>query len=99
MSAVWNRFAWLCAKLMSANIKRSCVHYLTYLGEWGKAGIFVIGSFLSCCFLVGGGHFRTRKVIYGQRKTTYYSALYICTSEEKRSIDKNKYIGYGNSDD
>lgn len=67
--------------------------------EREKAGVLVIGLFLSCCFWVGGGHFRTRKVIYGQRETTYYSALYICTSEEKRSIDKNKYIGYGNSDD
>lgn len=35
----------------------------------------------------------------GQEETTSHSALYICTSEEKRSIDKNKYIGYGNSDD
>ena len=83
---------------MSANRKRLCVHYLTYLGS-GEKTVFVIGSFLSCCFWVGSGHFRTRKVIFGQRGTTYYSALYICTSEEKRSIDKNKYIGYGNSDD
>ena len=82
---------------MSANRKRFCVHYLTYLVSEEKTGFLL--SFLSCCFWVGGGHFRTRKVIYGQRKTTYYSALYICTSEEKRSIDKNKYIGYGNSDD
>lgn len=84
---------------MSANRKRLCVHYLDLFREWRKNSFFVIGSFLSCCFWVGGGHFRTRKVIYGQRETTYYSALYICTSEEKRSIDKNKYIGYGNSDD
>ena len=48
---------------------------------------------------VGGGHFWTRKVICGQKETTCHSVLYICTSEEKRSIDKNKYIGYGNSDD
>lgn len=29
----------------------------------------------------------------------WVSPKYACTSEEKRSIDKNKYIGYGNSDD
>jgi len=73
---------------------------LTYLfREWGKTGVLVIGSFLSCRSWVGGSHFRTRKVICGQEETTSHSALYICTSEEKRSIDKNKYIGYGNSDD
>lgn len=99
MSAVWNRFASLCTKLMSANRKRFCVHYLTYLGSGEKTVFFVIGSFLSCCCWIGSGHFRTRKVICGQEETTCHSALYICTSEEKRSIDKNKYIGYGNSDD
>lgn len=61
----------------------------------GENRFFVIGSFLSCCCWGGGGHFRTRKVICGQEETTCHSVLYICTSEEKRSIDKNKYIGYG----
>ena len=98
MSAVWNRFAALCAKLMSVNRKWLCVHYLTYLESGGNRDFCsLIVSFL---FAWGsGGHFRTRKVICGQEETTCHSALYICTSEEKRSIDKNKYIGYGNSDD
>ena len=86
---------------MSANRKRLCVHYLTYFKEWRKKQFFLLSvRFLFMfVFWVGSGHFRTRKVIFGQRGTTYYSALYICTSEEKRSIDKNKYIGYGNSYD
>ena len=33
--------------------------------EWRENSFFVIGSFLSC-YWGGGGHFRTRKVIYGQ---------------------------------
>ena len=41
MSAVWNRFASLCAKLMSANGKRLCVHYLTYLGSGEKTGFLL----------------------------------------------------------
>ena len=71
---------------------------LTYLVSGGNRDFCsLIVSFL----LVwgSGGHFWTRKVICGQKETTCHSVLYICTSEEKRSIDKNKYIGYGNSDD
>lgn len=41
MSAVWNRFASLCTKLMSANRKRFCVHYLTYLGS-GEKTVFLL---------------------------------------------------------
>ncbi|WP_349953464.1 hypothetical protein [Bacteroides finegoldii] len=83
---------------MSVNRKRLCVYYLTYLESGGNRDFCsLIVSFL---FAWGsGGHFRTRKVICGQEETTCHSVLYICTSEEKRSIDKNKYIGYGNSDD
>ena len=41
MSAVWNRFAALCTKLMSANRKRLCVHYLTYLRS-GEKTVFLL---------------------------------------------------------
>ena len=41
MSAVWNRFASLCTKLMSANRKRLCVHYLTYLRS-GEKTVFLL---------------------------------------------------------
>ena len=77
---------------MSANGKRLCVHYLTYLGSGEKTGFLLSVHFFRV--VVG-----LAVDIFGQEETTCHSALYICTSEEKRSIDKNKYIGYGNSDD
>ena len=41
MSAVWNRFASLCFKLISASGKRICVRYLTYLGS-GEKTVFLL---------------------------------------------------------
>ena len=65
---------------------------LIYLGSEEKTGFLLSVRFFHVVFgLVVD--------IFGQKETTYYSALYICTSEEKRSIDKNKCISYGNSDD
>ena len=65
MSAVWNRFAALCTKLMSANRKRLCVYYLTYLESGGKQ-VFCY-RFVSFVLLLGWwwtfsdtqGHLRT----------------------------------------
>lgn len=50
MPAVWNRFASLCFKLISANGKRICVRYLTYLGSGEKTGFLLSVRFFRIVF-------------------------------------------------
>lgn len=85
MPAVWNRFASLCFKLISANGKRICVRYLTYLGSGEKTGFLLSVRFFRIVFGLAVdifGHAR----LFADRKKQPVIQSYIFAPVKKNGV-------------
>ena len=86
VSTVWNCFASLCTKLLSAS-ESSFVFFtlLYYNRKWNVNGNLYIGYPFRLFLYYAVGQMRTYKDICGQSEPSYNSRLYICIKQEKRS--------------